>query len=86
MVVARIGLLGSSPDLQGQRAASRKLPLLGIMESMADVARGTLVRRSGRDCSAEVVGLSIHNPGSTCKLIGAQALIQSENANPVAIF
>jgi hypothetical protein len=53
---------------------------------MADVARGTLVRRSGRDCSAEVVGLSIHNPGSTCKLIGAQALIQSENANPVAIF
>jgi hypothetical protein len=46
---------------------------------MADVACGTLARRFGSDCPAEVVGLSIHNPESTCKLIGTQALIQSEN-------
>jgi len=43
-------------------------------------ACGTLARRFGLDCPAEVVGLSIHNPESTCKLIGTQALIQSENA------
>jgi hypothetical protein len=85
MVVARIDLLGWSPDLQGdaaggslvQAAASRNQSPMSACGTL--VPCGTLARRFGSDCPAEVVGLSIHNPESTCKLIGTQALIQSEN-------
>jgi hypothetical protein len=80
MVVARIDLLGWSPDRQGDAAGGSLVQAAASRNQSPMSACGTLARRFGLDCPAEVVGLSIHNPESTCKLIGTQALIQSENA------
>jgi ribosomal protein L30/L7E len=48
-------------------------PTIGPMRIVLDVLR---YLPSARNCPAEMLGLSIHNTLSTCKLIPAQPLVQ----------